>query len=82
MYKIKLLIVLLISLLSVSTQAVDKSLVDQIAEVKAMIEQETVLNTELKAKLATKETEISELKLKLKEIEDMIAGLKQKHNLG
>ena len=82
MYKFRLFTFIFFCMLSFSPQAVEKPLVEQITEVKAMIEQEQVVNSELKAELATKETEISELKLKLKEIEDMIASLKQKHNLG
>ena len=57
------------------------SLQDQIDEIKIMIEREQLTNIELKAELASRESEVSELKLKLKEIEDKIETLKKEHNL-
>lgn len=81
MKKTLVCLIILINLFPLQLSAAEKSLQDQISEVKVMIEQERTKNAELKAELATRETEVSELKLKLKEIEDKIKALKQKHNL-
>ena len=74
-------LVVLLHLFSLSLSAEEQSLQDQIDEIKIMIEREQILNIELKAELATRETEVSELKLRLREIEDKIDALKQEHNL-
>lgn len=62
-------------------QAADKSLEDQITEAKEMLEQEKVLNIELKAELAARDTDAGTLKKKLKEIEDKIEAMKKEHGL-
>lgn len=62
-------------------QADDKSLEDQIAEAKDMLEQEKISNVELKAELAARESEAGTLKQKLGEIEDKIEALKKEHGL-
>ena len=64
-----------------SIHAVDKSLQDQIDEIKIMIEREQIRNIELKAELAGKEQDADELKQKLRGIEDEIDALKAKYNL-
>jgi septal ring factor EnvC (AmiA/AmiB activator) len=62
-------------------QAEDKSLEDQIAEAKELLEQEKIISVELKAEIAARETEAETLKQKLKEIEDKIEALKKEHGL-
>lgn len=62
-------------------QAADKSLEDQVAEVKEMLEQEKITNVELKAELAARETEAGTLKQKLSKIENRIETLKKEHGL-
>ena len=74
-------LIVLLNIYSLQLPAEEKSIQEQIDEVKAMIEQEQTKNAELKAELASKETEVSELKLKLREIEDKIEALKKEHNL-
>jgi len=64
-----------------SIQAEDKSLQDQIDEIKIMIEREQIRNIELKAELARKEQNADELKQKLQDIENEIDVLKAKYNL-
>jgi chromosome segregation ATPase len=74
-----LLIIVTISPLSIYAE--EKSLQDQLDEIKIMIEREHIRNIELKAELAKKEQEAEELKRKLQDIEDEIDVLKAKHNL-
>lgn len=62
-------------------QAEDKSLEDQIAEAKELLEQVKITNVELKAEIAAREAETVTLKQKLREIEDKIAALKKEHGL-
>jgi len=57
------------------------TLQEQLDSVKTRIEEEKVINTELRARLATRETQVTELKLRLKDLEDQIAALKQEHNI-
>lgn len=72
---------ILTSVLPLPVTAEEHSLQDQIEEVKIMIEREQIVNIELKAELAARETEVDELKTKLKSLEDSIEALKQEHNL-
>ena len=81
MKKVLFCLIILMNMYSLQLPAEEKSLQDQIDEINVMIEQERTKNAELKAELASKETEVSELKLKLKEIEDKIEALKREHNL-
>ena len=71
---------LLILVMPVSAGADSPDVEQQLAEVKAKIEQERVINAELKERLAVRETEMDELKSQLKQIEDQIAALKTEHN--
>jgi septal ring factor EnvC (AmiA/AmiB activator) len=82
--KMKKLIInlfVIVMLYPFSICAEEKSLQDQLDEIKIMIEREQIRNIELKAELAKKEQEAEELKQKLQEIEDEINDLKAKHNL-
>lgn len=72
---------MLTSVLLLPATAEEPDLRDRIEEVKIMIEREQIVNIELKAELATRETEVDELKTKLKSLEDSIEALKQEHNL-
>jgi len=81
MKKTALCLVILTSLHLLPAAAEKYSVQDQIEEIKIMIEREQIVNIELKAELASRETEVSELRLKLREIEDRIDALKQEHNL-
>lgn len=67
--------------LALSVQAGNNTLQEQLDDVKARIEEEKAINTELRAKLATRETQVTELKLRLKELEEQIASLKKEHNI-
>ncbi|OGT71863.1 MAG: hypothetical protein A2W76_05090 [Gammaproteobacteria bacterium RIFCSPLOWO2_12_47_11] len=81
MNKITLRLAILMIVFPFSVQAEDKSLQDQIDEIKIMIEREQIRNIELKAELAGKEQDADELKQKLRGIEDEIDALKAKYNL-
>lgn len=67
--------------LALPVQAGNNSLQEQLDNVKARIEEEKAVNAELRAELATRETQVTELKLRLKELEEQIAELKQEHNI-
>ena len=62
-------------------RAEEKSLEDQIAETRDLLEQEKITNVELKAQLEAREAEAGTLRQKLSEIEDKIATLKKEHGL-
>lgn len=82
--KMKKLIInlfIIATLYPLSTYAEEKSLQDQLDEIKIMIEREQIRNIELKAELEKKEREAEELKQELWKIEDDIDALKAKHNL-
>ena len=81
MNKLTLSIIIFMAVFPLSIHAVDKSLQDQIDEIKIMIEREQIRNIELKAELAGKEQDADELKQKLRGIEDEIDALKAKYNL-
>ena len=81
MKKTALCLAIMTSLHLLPAAAEEYSMQDQIEEIKIMIEREQIVNIELKAELASRETEVSELRLKLREIEDRIDALKQEHNL-
>ena len=81
MNKLTLHLVIFLVIFPLSIQAEDKSLQDQIDEIKIMIEREQIRNIELKAELARKEQDADELKQKLQGIEDEINALKAKYNL-
>jgi septal ring factor EnvC (AmiA/AmiB activator) len=70
-----------VMLLPCSIQAEDKSLQEQLDEIRIMIEREQIRNIELKAELAKKEQEAEELRQKLQQIEDQIVAIKAQHNL-
>jgi septal ring factor EnvC (AmiA/AmiB activator) len=81
MNKLALCLVIFMVIFPLSIQAEDKSLQDQIDEIKIMIEREQIRNIELKAELARKEQNADELKQKLQDIENEIDVLKAKYNL-
>jgi len=70
----------LITLFSLSSYAEEKSLQDQLDEIRIMIEREQIRNIELMAELSKKEQEADELKQKLRQIENEIKTLKAKQN--
>jgi hypothetical protein len=61
--------------------AVDKSLENQITEVKELLEQEKIKNVELKAAISARESEAIGLRQKLMSIEDQIKALKKEHSI-
>ena len=81
MNKLTLSLVFFIVIFSHSVQAEDKSLQDQIDEIKIMIEREQIRNIELKEELASKEQHADELRKQLQGIENEIDALKVKYNL-
>ena len=81
MKKLIISLLIIVTISPLSTYAEEKSLQDQLDEIKIMIEREQIRNIELKAELAKKEQEAEELKRKLQDIEDEIDLLKAKHNL-
>ena len=70
----------LMTLFSLSSYAEEKSLQDQLDEIRIMIEREQIRNIELMAELSKKEQEADELKQKLRQIENEIKTLKAKQN--
>ncbi len=72
---------LLLYVLSGAVLAENPGLEKQLAEVNVKIEQEKVINTELKQRLAARELEMSDLKSRLENVEDQIAALKAEHHL-
>jgi hypothetical protein len=61
--------------------AVDKSLENQITEVKELLEQEKIKNIELKAAISARESEAIGLRQELMSIEDQIKALKKEHSI-
>ena len=81
MNKATLTIIFLLGLNPLILLAEEKSLEQQIADTRQQMAVEQQINIELKAKLVTKETEVTDLKQKLKEIEEQIETLKKEHKL-
>lgn len=82
MNKLTFCFYILVMLFPVSVPAEEKTLQEQLDEIRIMIEREQIRNIELKAELAKKEEEAEALRQKLQQVEDEIAALKTKHNLG
>ncbi len=76
MIKQALLFIILLGVFPALSHAVEMSLEDQLAEAKQQLQQESLLNEELKTKIASREEKIASLRERAKTLEEEVEKLK------